>query len=103
MSINPFERRRREPGSREESTLLTDEQLSRVVRADDVEDRDDFAPAVPTRHVSNGEYMPLPQSETQKKVEARTSELADSGGEKQGIPRAPSSAPPAAWRRRSSR
>ncbi len=31
---------------------------------------------MPTRVVSNGEYMPPPQSENQKKVEARIKELS---------------------------
>ena len=32
---------------------------------------------IPTQIVSNGEYLPPPQSSTQKKVEARINELAD--------------------------
>jgi hypothetical protein len=79
--------RLREPGSREESTLLCNNQLKRCVRADDVEAHEDFAPAVPTRHVSNGEYMPLPQSEVQKRVEARTKEIADKAARQRGIGR----------------
>ena len=32
---------------------------------------------IPTRMVSNGEYMPVPQTDRQKRVEARIEELAD--------------------------
>ncbi|WFU44646.1 hypothetical protein QA640_20665 [Bradyrhizobium sp. CB82] len=35
------------------------------------------ATPIPTQIVSNGEYLPPPQSATQKKVEARINELAD--------------------------
>ncbi|MEP6610052.1 MAG: amidohydrolase family protein [Burkholderiaceae bacterium] len=84
---NPFETRRRDPDSREEGTLLTNHELSQCIRADDMEAHDDFCPAVPTRHISNGEYMPLPQTETQKKVERRTREIADAEARKQGLPR----------------
>jgi len=42
---------------------------------------------VPTRMISNGEYMPVPQTEKQKQVEARIEELADEAGKKLGIGR----------------
>ena len=38
------------------------------------------ATPIPTQIVSNGEYLPPPQSPTQKKVEARINELADING-----------------------
>src|ERR1700755_627689 len=38
------------------------------------------ATPIPTQIVSNGEYLPPPQSATQKKVEARINELADLNG-----------------------
>ena len=79
--------RLREPGSREEGTLLCNNQLKQCVRADEVEAHEDFCPAVPTRHVSNGEYMPLPQSDAQKRVEARTRELADGAAARLGMGR----------------
>jgi predicted TIM-barrel fold metal-dependent hydrolase len=66
-------------------TLLSDEQLAKCTRAYDA-DADCPSP-VPTRVVSNGEYMPPPQSETQKKVEARINELADTATKKLGISR----------------
>ena len=56
-------------------TLLSDEQLAKCTRAYDA-DADCPSP-VPTRVVSNGEYLPPPQSETQKKVEARINELTE--------------------------
>ncbi len=67
-------------------TLLSDEQLAKCTRAYDAEDAD-FPSPVPTRVVSNGEYMPPPQSANQKKVEARLKELADSAAKKLGVSR----------------
>ncbi|TMH97165.1 MAG: hypothetical protein E6H43_18715, partial [Betaproteobacteria bacterium] len=49
----------------DDHTLLSDEQLAKCTRAYDAEDAD-FPSPVPTRVVSNGEYMPPPQSQTQK-------------------------------------
>src|SRR5262249_20897813 len=48
---------------------------------------DTFGSPVPTRMVSNGEYMPYPQTEKQKRVEARIQELADSAAKKLGMSR----------------
>jgi uncharacterized protein len=45
------------------------------------------ATPVPTQIVSNGEYLPPPQSETQKKVERRILELADENGKRLGLSR----------------
>src|SRR5687767_6441852 len=42
---------------------------------------------VPTRMISNGEYMPAPQTEKQKRVEARIAELAEAASKKLGISR----------------
>lgn len=67
-------------------TLLSDEQLAKCARAYDAEDGD-FIPPIPTRVVSNGEYMPPPQSETQKKVEARLKERAEMAAKKLGVSR----------------
>src|SRR3989442_14557294 len=66
----------RVPGSREEDAWLSDEQLAQCAPADET---DAYGLPIPTQIVSNGEYMPPPQSEEQKRVEARTLELADSG------------------------
>jgi hypothetical protein len=45
------------------------------------------ATPIPTQIVSNGEYLPPPQSDTQKKVEARINELADVNGKHLGLSR----------------
>ena len=45
------------------------------------------ATPIPTQIVSNGEYLPPPQSATQKKVEARINELADVNGRRLGLSR----------------
>jgi len=73
----------RRPGSREEDAWLSDEQLARCAPAE----TEPFCSPVPTRMVSNGEYMPCPQTEKQKRVEARIKELADSASKKLGMSR----------------
>ena len=73
----------RAPGSREDDAWLSDEQLAKCAPAETV----DFQSPVPTRMVSNGEYMPIPQTEKQKRVEARIKELADTASKKLGINR----------------
>src|SRR5258707_3505591 len=45
------------------------------------------ATPIPTQIVSNGEYLPPPQSETQKRVERRIFELADLNGKRLGLSR----------------
>ena len=45
------------------------------------------ATPVPTQIVSNGEYLPPPQSEAQKRVERRFFELADVNGKRLGLSR----------------
>jgi hypothetical protein len=42
---------------------------------------------IPTQIVSNGEYLPPPQSETQQRVERRIFELADDNGKRLGLSR----------------
>src|SRR5216684_4029049 len=46
-----------------------------------------FRSPVPTRMISNGEYMPAPQTEKQKQVESRMDELAESTSKKLGVDR----------------
>lgn len=65
--------------------LLSEEQIAKCARADEAEGP--FRSPVPTRQVSNGEYMPILQTEEQKRVEARIQELADSSAKKLGISR----------------
>src|SRR5919198_4601880 len=72
------------PGSREEDAWLSEEQLARCARADETER---LKLPIPTQMVSNGEYMPVPQTEKQKKVEARINELADHASKKLNMSR----------------
>ena len=58
--------------------------MAKCARADEAEP---FRSPVPTRMISNGEYMPVPQTEKQKQVEARIQELAESGSKRLGIDR----------------
>jgi len=73
----------RAPGSREDDAWLSDEQLAKCAPAE----TEEFPSPVPTRMVSNGEYMPIAQTEKQKRVEARIKELANSAAKKLGISR----------------
>src|SRR5262249_10291965 len=73
----------RRPGSREEDAWLSDEQLQKWEPAE----TDPFQAPVPTRMVSNGEYMPFPQTRQQQHVEYRIKELAETASKKLGISR----------------
>jgi uncharacterized protein len=73
----------RAPGSREEDAWLSDEQLARCAPAES----EPFQSPVPTRMVSNGEYMPYPQTDKQKRVEFLTQEFASKASKKLGISR----------------
>lgn len=64
--------------------LLSEEQIAQCARAEEAEP---FRSPVPTRQVSNGEYMPILQTEEQQRVEARIKELADSASKKLGVSR----------------
>ena len=68
----------------EDHGLLDDEQVARCEHADVVET---LHFPVPTRMISNGEYMPAPQTDRQKRVETRIEELADEASKKLGISR----------------
>src|SRR5438552_9821935 len=76
-------RSERPPGSREEDAWLSDQQLARCAPAE----TEPFQSPVPTRMVSNGEYMPHPQTQQQKHVELHIKELADMASKKLGISR----------------
>ena len=67
-----------------DETLLSEEELACCERACD-DDR--YQTPIPTQMVSNGEYMPAPQSVRQKQVEARIGELADQLSRRLGISR----------------
>jgi len=64
--------------------LLNEEQIAQCARADETET---FQSPVPTQMVSNGEYMPVPQTKSQKQMEERIKELAESASKKLGISR----------------
>src|SRR5437763_14011036 len=64
-------------------TWLSDAQLAKCTRAD----TDPFPSPIPTQIVSNGEWMPMPQTQEQRRVEARTHELADEASKTLGISR----------------
>src|SRR5438067_2245889 len=73
----------RSPGSREEDAWLSDAQLERCAPAE----TEPFQGPVPTRMISNGEYMPFPQTQKQKQVESRVKELAGKASKKLGMTR----------------
>src|SRR4051812_49119279 len=64
--------------------LLDDDQVAKCVRADE---GTVFPSPVPTRMISNGEYMPAMQTERQARVESRIAELAEAGAKKLAIDR----------------
>jgi predicted TIM-barrel fold metal-dependent hydrolase len=63
--------------------LLEDGQIAQCVRADETE----FRSPVPTRMMSNGEYMPALQTAKQAQVEARITELAVSASSRLAVDR----------------
>ena len=73
----------RHPGSREEDAWLSDKQLERCSPAE----TEPFQSPVPTRMISNGEYMPHPQTKQQQHVEFRIKELAETASKKLGVSR----------------
>jgi uncharacterized protein len=68
----------------EDHGLLDVKQVTKCERADVAES---FRSPVPTRMISNGEYMPMPQTGKQKRVEARIKELVDEASKKLGVSR----------------
>jgi predicted TIM-barrel fold metal-dependent hydrolase len=64
--------------------LLDDDQVAQCARADIAEP---FKSPIPTRMISNGEYMPIPQTKQQQQVEARIRELTESASKKLGVDR----------------
>ncbi|HXM80633.1 MAG TPA: amidohydrolase family protein [Burkholderiales bacterium] len=75
---------RRLPGSREEDSWLSERQLAGLARADEA---DAMRSPIPTQVVSNGEYLPFPQTLQQRQVEARIAELAGYASRKLGTSR----------------
>ena len=74
----------KKPQFREDDSWFSKEQLEKLTPADHA-DREPLP--IPTQMVSNGEYMPHPQTEKQKRVEARINELADEGAKRLGMTR----------------
>jgi uncharacterized protein len=72
------------PGCREDDSWFSEAQLAKLAPADEAEA---LRSPVPTQMVSNGEYMPYPQTDKQKRVEARITELADTASKKLGVSR----------------
>src|SRR5262245_2158630 len=68
----------------EDHGLLDAEQVGQCGRADIAEP---LRAPVPTRMISNGEYMPVPQTEKQKRVETRIEELVGEASKKLGVSR----------------
>src|SRR4051812_24226901 len=64
-------------------TWLSDREMARVEHAENIE----FKSPVPTRVISNGEFTPPPQSDSQKRVEATLKDLADQRSRKLGVER----------------
>ncbi len=75
---------KRLPGSREEDSWLSDSQLSGLARADEA---DELRSPIPTQVVSNGEYLPFPQTLQQRQVEARIAEIAGEASRRLGMSR----------------
>ncbi len=69
---------------READTWFSAKQLSQLARADAA---DALGAPVPTRNVSNGEYMPFAQTPAQRQVEARVAALADDAAKRLGVSR----------------
>src|SRR6266567_958772 len=63
--------------------MLSDEERARLVPAELAAN----PTPVPTQVVSSDEFLPVPQTERQRKVEARMNALADDYGKKNGLPR----------------
>jgi hypothetical protein len=68
----------------EDHGLLDDDQVAQCERADIGEP---LRSPVPTRMISNGEYMPVPQTNQQKRVESRIEELSDAASKRLGVSR----------------
>ena len=63
--------------------FLTDEQLAELLPAE----TSSFPSPVPTQIVSSDEYLPVPQTEKQREVEARLKEMSDRLARRQGVSR----------------
>ena len=71
----------RKPETREEDSWFSNAQLGRVAPADHF---DRVHSPIPTQMVSNGEYMPIVQTDKQRQVEMRIAELTAQASKKLG-------------------
>jgi uncharacterized protein len=72
------------PEYREDDSWFSDAQLDRLAPADHA---DQVRSPIPTQMVSNGEYMPIGQTDKQKEVEARLAALSAQAARKLGMSR----------------
>jgi predicted TIM-barrel fold metal-dependent hydrolase len=72
------------PETREADSWFSGEQLAHLARADEA---DALRSPIPTRMVSNGEYVPFPQTLQQREIEARLTAAADAASKRQGVSR----------------
>ena len=93
MASDKYYKSPKPPGTREDDSWLSDEQLARCAPAEE----EPFQSPVPTRMVSNGEYMPFPQTQKQKQVEQRIQQLTEKVCKKAASAAARSSVDPAEW------
>jgi len=68
----------------EDHTWLDDEQRAKCARA---HESGTFPSPIPTQMISNGEYVPAPQTKKQQQVESRIKELSDTASKKLGMDR----------------
>jgi hypothetical protein len=61
--------------------FLTEDELNQLIPAEMLP----HTTPIPTQIISSDEYMPPPQSEKQKEVEARLLDMSDDLGKKQGL------------------
>ena len=74
----------KKPETREEDSWFSEAQLERLAPADHA---DQVHSPIPTQMVSNGEYMPIGQTEKQKEVEARLAALSERAAKELGMSR----------------
>jgi uncharacterized protein len=74
----------KKPETREEDSWFSEAQLERLAPADHA---DRVHSPIPTQMVSNGEYMPIGQTDKQKEVEARLNALSEQAARKLGMSR----------------
>ena len=74
----------KKPEFREDDSWFSDAQLDRLAPADHA---DQVHSPIPTQMVSNGEYMPIGQTDKQKEVEARLTALSAQAAKELGMSR----------------